>query len=731
MTQTVAPPVVDGSGDVERAVSDLAARIPSPLAPLARLAYNYLWSWTPGGGEVFAAVDAERWELCNNNPVRLLHESSSGALDRAAADAELSRRAQAVLEAIEAELHRPRMTGRATPEHPVAFLCAEFAIHRSLPIYAGGLGVLAGDILKEASDLALSMVGVGLFYRQGYFQQRMDQSGYQHEHWYPLDPERVPAALVHNTNGEPLTVAVPIRGRDVVVQVWRVNVGRVPLFLLDADRPENSRIDRWITSRLYVGDRASRLAQYALLGIGSMRALEAMGMDPSVVHLNEGHAALAPLELARREMAAGRDRHQAYAAARERTVFTTHTPVGAGNEGYETGEIAEVLSGFPEQVGLEFDSFLHLGRTHPDNPHEAFVMTPLGIKMSRAANGVSRRHGDVARQMWQPLFPERPVDTVPIGHVTNGVHIPTWLAPPMRELLDRYLPEGWIHRAADLETWQAVDNIPDEELWAVRTALRTNFVEYVRDRTVANRLARGDALWYVEAAERGFDPSALTIGFARRLAGYKRIYLLTLEPQRVISLLDKPEQPVQLVLAGKAHPQDEEGKRSAQGLFSFKTAPHVAERVTFLDNYSLNTASHMVAGCDLWVNLPRPPLEASGTSGMKAAVNGGLNLSVLDGWWAEAYDGTNGWALSGDVAFDHAVQDSRDAAALYDIVEHEILPMFYERDERGIPVRWLQRVRASLRTNGPRYSATRMMCDYIDNVYALQSSRTSNDAQGG
>ena len=545
MTQTVAPPVVDGSGDVERAVSDLAARIPSPLAPLARLAYNYLWSWTPGGGAVFAAVDAERWELCNNNPVRLLHESSSVALERAAADDELSRRAQVVLEAIEAELHRPRMTGRATPEHPVAFLCAEFAIHRSLPIYAGGLGVLAGDILKEASDLALSMVGVGLFYRQGYFQQRMDQNGYQHEHWYPLDPERVPAALVHNTNGEPLTVAVPIRGRDVVVQVWRVNVGRVPLFLLDADRPENSRIDRWITSRLYVGDRASRLAQYALLGIGSMRVLEAMGMDPAVVHLNEGHAALAPLELARREMAAGRDRHQAYAAARERTVFTTHTPVGAGNEGYDIAEIAEVMGDFPGEIGMDFDSFLQLGRTRPENPHEPFVMTPLGIKMSRSANGVSRRHGEVARQMWQPLFPERPVDTVPIGHVTNGVHMPTWLAPPMRELLDRYLPEGWIHRAADLETWQAVGNIPDEELWAVRTALRTNFVEYVRDRTVANRLARGDALWYVEAAERGFDPSALTIGFARRLAGYKRIYLLTLEPQRVISLLDKPDQPVQ------------------------------------------------------------------------------------------------------------------------------------------------------------------------------------------
>src|SRR6202011_6040148 len=370
-------------------------------------------------------------------------------------------------------------------------------------------------------------------------------------------------------------------------------------------------------------------AQYALLGIGSMRALEAMGLEPSVVPLNEGHAALAPLELARREMAAGRDRQQAYAAARERTVFTTHTPVGAGNEGYETGEIGEVLSGFPEQVGLEFDSFLHLGRTHPDTPHEAFVMTPRGIKMSRAANGVSRRHGEVARQMWQPLFPERPVDTVPIGHVTNGVHVPTWMAPAMRELLDRHLAEGGVTRAADPVTWAPIENIPDAELWALRCRLRAEFVEYVRDRSVATRLARSEDREMVAAAERGFSADSLTIGFARRLATYKRLYLLTLEPHRVAELIANAARPMQLILAGKAHPNDEEGKRSVQGLFTFKALAHAAERVAFLDNYDLGIAAQLVAGCDLWVNLPRPPLEASGTSGMKAVLSGGLNLSVL------------------------------------------------------------------------------------------------------
>jgi starch phosphorylase len=719
MTETAAPPAVDGSADLRAAAADLAARLPEPLRILARVAYNYRWSWLPGGREVFASIDPGRWEWLRNNPVRLLHEVSTASLERAAHDHVLLQHAARVHAAIEADLRRPGLPGRATPSHPVAFLCAEFAIHRSLPIYAGGLGVLAGDVLKESSDLGLSMIGVGLLYHQGYFQQRLDQSGYQLEYWLPLDPERVPAALVRNANGEVLTVSVPLRGRDVVVQVWRVDVGRVPLYLLDTQRPENSRMDRWITSRLYDGDRSIRLAQYALLGIGSIRALQAMGIDPSVVHLNEGHGALAPLEMARRSIAAGVDRHRAFSDARERTVFTTHTPVGAGNEGYETAEIAEVLGDFPEQAGIDFDGFLHLGRTRPENVNEAFVMTPLGIKMTRAANGVSRRHGATARQMWQPLFPERPVDAVPIGYVTNGVHLPTWMAPRMRELLDGALGEGWAHRADDPETWKGVDGISDEDLWAARTAMRAEFVAFLRDRSVASRLARGEPRWYVEAAERGFEPGAMTIGFARRLASYKRIGLLTLDPQRVADLLADATHPVQVALAGKAHPQDEEGKRSPQSLFSLKSMAHVAEKVTFLDNYGLGTAAWMVAGCDVWLNLPRPPLEASGTSGMKAALNGALNLSVLDGWWAEAYDGENGWALSGDIGLDHDVQDSRDAAAMYDLIQNVVVPLFYERDARGIPVGWLRMVRRSLRTVGPRFCATRMMRDYLRDAYLV------------
>jgi len=722
MTETAAQatPLRDGAAEMARAADDLASRLPGPMAAFARVAYNYRWSWTPGGGDLFAAVDPLRWDRSNRNPVRLLLDASSEALGRAASDARLMEQANAILAAIESDGARPPMPGRASPQRPVAFLCAEFAVHVSLPIYAGGLGVLAGDILKEASDMAVPMVAVGLLYRQGYFLQRMDRTGYQHEYWIPLDPERVPAVLVRNADGEPLTVSVPLRGRRLTVQVWRVQVGRVPLFLLDADRRENSRADRWITARLYESDRAIRLAQYALLGIGSMRVLEAMGMDPAVVHLNEGHAGLAPLELARRDIAAGADRHTAFAAARERTVFTTHTPVAAGNEGYDTAEITEVMGDFPAEIGMDFDAFLQLGRTRPENPHEPFVMTPLGIKMSRFANGVSRRHGEVARQMWQPLFPERPVDTVPIGHITNGVHVPTWVAPATRALLDRHLEKGWVTRAADPQTWAAIEDIPDAELWALRCRLRAEFVEYVRDRSVATRLARSENREMVEAAERGYSADALTIGFARRLATYKRLYLLTVEPQRVAKLIANEARPMQLILSGKAHPNDEEGKRSAQGLFSFKELAHAAERVAFLDNYDLGIASQLVSGCDLWVNLPRPPLEASGTSGMKSVLNGGLNLSILDGWWAEAFDGANGWGIPGDTVYDPSVQDSRDAAAFYDLLEHEVAPLFYDRGADGIPHGWVRRIKRSLRTNGPRFCATRMVQDYVDGASLLR-----------
>jgi starch phosphorylase len=698
----------DGREDVARAGAELAERLPEALAPLARLAYNYRWSWLPGGAELFRRVDGERFERMLHNPVRLLLEASSDALRRAADDGELVEQAQAAEALVRAELDR-------TPDAevgPVAFLCAEFGVHVSLPVYSGGLGVLAGDLLKEASDRALPLVAVGLMYGKGYFRQRIDGGGWQHEYWLDTDPELVPAALVTDADSRPLMISVPISGTEVSARIWRVEVGRVPLFLLDTDMPANGPVERWITARLYEADEQTRLAQYVLLGVGGVRALRALGIEPTVVHLNEGHAALAPLELARTL--------GSLEAARARTVFTTHTPVPAGNDTYPADAIAPLA----QAVGMATEDMVALGRTNPDDEHEPFGVTQAALRLSRAANGVSRRHGEVARAMWSDLWPGRAADEVPIGHVTNGVHVPSWIGEPMRELLDRHLGDRWLDRAADSETWTPVEEIPNAELWAARAHQRTELVAFVRERSVADRLARGDVRDYVRAAADAFDPDVLTLGFARRVATYKRLDLLTRDPERTLALLGG-EHPVQVVLAGKAHPRDEQAKLVLTRLFGLKYARIIAERVVFLDDYDLYTAARLVQGCDVWVNLPRPPLEASGTSGMKAAVNGALQLSVLDGWWAEAYEPgdadagvpANGWALPGDVDADHEGQDERDAAIFHGLLAEEVVPAFYDRDEHGLPVAWLARVKASLRSLAPRFCATRMLRDYLDGPY--------------
>jgi len=699
----------DGSADLQAAIATLADHVPEPLRPLARAAFDYAWSWIPGGRDVFTSIDPLRWEMSHENPVRFLHETAHDHLERAASDGEIVEGARALADALDA---RPTPDDDAT----TAFFCTEFALHRSLPIYSGGLGVLAGDILKEAADRRLGYAGVGILYRQGYFHQRIDPSGWQHEYWETLDPELLPAVLVTGPDGTPLTITVPIRGREVVTQIWRVNVGGVPLFLLDAQRFENEPIDRWITARLYVGDRRFRLQQYAMLGIGGMMAMRAMGREPDVVHLNEGHAALAPLELTRSFIDGGASWDEALRRARERTVFTTHTPIAAGNESYTAAEVVDVLGDLPARLGVDAKDVLALGRVHPEDAEEPFGMTPLGLRVSAAANGVSKLHGSVARGMWKHLYPDRSEADVPISHVTNGVHLPTWMAPPMRALLGRTLGPGWESRAADPATWEAIEEVSDEELWHVRCELRSSLVAYARERATADRLARGEPMEYVESAMRAFDPDILTLGFARRATAYKRLYLLTYDPVRALALLEGPRS-VQLLLAGKPHPQDEEAKRILQRLFELKWAPHVSERVAFLEDYDLRMGAHLVSGCDVWINTPRPPLEACGTSGMKAALNGGLHLSVLDGWWAEGFDGSNGWAIPTHAAHDDAAQDLQDAASLYDLIEREVLPLFYDRDERGIPRGWVAKMKASLRTNGPRFSAGRMLEDYARTMY--------------
>ena len=530
-------------------------------------------------------------------------------------------------------------------------------------------------------------------------------------------PERLPTVQVRDDGGGPLTLSFPFFGREVAFHVWRAEVGRVPLYLLDAELEENDPLDRWITARLYEGNPLTRLGQYGLLGLGTVRALRALGIEPGVLHFNEGHPALAALELAAEQVAAGTPTDDALAAARDRCVFTTHTPVPAGNETYETSSFLEAFAGLPGRLGIDEARFLDLCRTHQGSD-EWPGMTPLALRLSRRANAVSMRHGEVAREMWRPLFGDASADEVPITHVTNGVHLPSFLSPPMRALLDGHLGEGWLDRASDPETWAPVDAIPDEDLWAARNEARRLLVDYVKVKSVQDRLLRGEAPDDVMAVAETFAEDTLTLGFARRIATYKRLFLLTYDPERVRRILaDGP--PLQLVVAGKAHPLDDNAKQMLVDVFGLSESVGITSRVAFLENYDLSVAPPIVGGCDVWLNVPRPPLEASGTSGMKSAANGGLNLSVLDGWWVEGYDGENGWEIDGHApeGEDEAGQDARHANALYDLLEQQVIPLFHDRDADGIPRRWLAMVKHSLRTNGPRFSAARMVEEYAARIY--------------
>jgi len=708
-----------GAAEIAERVADLAEHLPDGLKPLASVAYNYRWSWLPGGEAVFREINPHRWELAGANPVRFLSDLWPSTRTHAESDAALKDRVRELAERMAADLARP-LTPHPSIPGPVAYMCAEYGIHASLPIYSGGLGVLAGDTLKEASDRGLELVALGLLYRRGYHQQRLDTSGRQLEYWITNDPKSLPMARV-SVDGEPLKLSVDIFGRETWFQVWRVDVGRVPLLLIDSEVPENDHVQRWYTARLYEGGRALRLAQYALLGIGGVRVLRALGIEPGLFHLNEGHPALAALEVAAQDIAAGTSTDEALARARERFVFTTHTPVPAGNETYGRDELMEALPDLHERLGLDEETFLGLFRTNPDAQDELVGMTQLAMRLSRSRNGVSALHGQVARRMWRPLFSKEDDEDVPITHVTNGTHLPTWLSEPFRALLDRYLDKGWEQRAGDRETWAPVKSIPNTELWQARCTARKQLIAYARQKSEIDRLQRGEQIEYVRSAATTLDAGTLTLGFARRLATYKRVYLLARDAPRAIGVLTG-EPPVQLIVAGKAHPQDEEGKDALRSVFALKRqSPELAKRLVVLENYDLAVARELVAGCDVWVNLPRRPMEASGTSGMKATFNGCLQLSVLDGWWAEAFDGSNGWAITSDEEGDPEAGDAHDAKAFYDLLEHEVIPLFYSRDDDGIPHGWCEKVKAALVTCAPRFTTTRMLDEYVEEIYSSGS----------
>ncbi len=703
--------------------------LPKPLRALERLAWNYWWSWAADGSGLFRDLDPTVWEFCEHNPRRLLDEISEFHLMQKAADPGYTARVERVSESFEQYMATPLQTfangtGEAISlEHPVAYFCAEYGVHNSLPLYSGGLGILAGDHLKSASDIGLPLVAVGLLYRFGYFRQRLTREGWQEEHYGESYPGEMPIYQVMDESGEPLFVEVLMRGRNVRAHIWRVEVGRVSLYLLDTNIPENEATDRLVTGHLYGGDRETRVVQEMMLGIGGVRLLRKLKLEPHVFHLNEGHSAFLTLELAR-ELTEGPQHlnfDDAAEIVRQRCVFTTHTPIAAGNDAFPASLIETCFGSYYEEaLGLTHDQFLDLGRVDTADDQEWYGLSPLAIKMSRSTNGVSLIHGEVSRELWLKLFPKgTAVASVPITSITNGVHAQTWVAPLIRSLYEKYVGPDWAEKAHDAEVWaRLVEKIPDGELWDAHSRLKQRLIAFIRHRSFHARAHRKESETYTEAARTMFAPDALTIGFARRIAGYKRWKLLLSDPERLMRLIDNKDRPVQFVFAGKAHPQDQGAKLTLQQLAIWKYDPRVMKRAVFLQDYDQEIARHLVQSVDVWLNVPRRPLEASGTSGQKVAMNGGLNLSILDGWWDEGYDGTNGWAI-GDagVVEDDAVMDVKDAESLYRVLEEEVVPQFYERDASGLPVRWVKMMKRSIETLLPVFNSDRMVDEYAHKIY--------------
>lgn len=697
--------------------------LPRRLARLPDLAYNLWWTWNPDAERVFSRLDGDAWEAAAHNPVLFLRQVGRRTLSAAARDRGYLELYDRVVAAFDEYMRRgqerwyPRL--QADPvQLPIAYFSTEFGLHESLPIYAGGLGVLSGDALKEASDLGLPLVAVGFLYNQGYFTQRISEDGWQEAQYANLDFPDLPVHPILDAEGAPLTVGVDLPGREVSACLWQVRVGRVSLYLLDTDIEANSTADRGLTGRLYTSDLELRIAQEIILGIGGVRALRALGYNPAVWHLNEGHSAFLVLERCRELVAAGRPFAAAAERVRATTIFTTHTPVPAGHDEFPLWLIDKYFGAYWGELGLGRDEFLALAR-HGQAWGEMFSMPILAIRMARQVNGVSELHGQVARRMWSFLWPERPTEQVPIAHITNGIHTRTWLARRMHQLYDRHLGPGWEDELDDPATWEAVDRIPDGELWAARRHLKRKLVAVIRERARRQWLASRVHPVQVLASGALLDPYALTIGVARRFATYKRAGLILRDPDRLLRLVHRPGMPVQIIFAGKAHPADEPGKHLIQQVYRFVKRSEAGGRLVFLEDYDMSLARTLLQGVDVWLNMPRRPNEASGTSGQKAAINGVLNFSVLDGWWREAYQEGIGWAIGdgGDGA-DPEAQDAADADSLYATLENEILPLYYlERSADNLPREWLARVKESIRTLAPRFSMRRMVKQYVQEMY--------------
>lgn len=696
--------------------------LPEPIERLEELAYNLWWSWNPEAATLFETLDPALWLRVNHNPVKLLRFISQERLNEAANDPAYLERYQRVMRAFDAYMNATdTWFARTFPDKadkPIAYFSAEFGLHESLPIYSGGLGVLAGDHCKTASDLGIPLVGVGFLYPQGYFQQRISADGTQEAIYEKINFEEVPVQPAKTPEGDDAYVSVELPGRTVTARVWKIQVGRVPLYLLDTDVDPNAPEDRELAARLYGGDNEMRLSQEIILGIGGVRALRVLGIEPVAWHMNEGHSAFLGLERVRELV---EEHGLSFAEAREAvaasTLFTTHTPVPAGHDAFTFDLIERYFYTYWPRLGLSREEFFALA--HHDLPWgPRFSMTVLALRLSAFHNGVSELHGHVSREMWQELWPGVPVEEIPIGHITNGVHFWSWIAPELAALFDKYLPTDWRDRIDDPAVWQALDAIPDEELWALRRQLKEQMIDALRARVTIQRTRHGQTSAELRHVAELLDPNALTIGFARRFATYKRATLFFRDLERAHAIITNSDRPVQIIFAGKAHPADEPGKALIKRITEISKMPGFKDRVLFVEDYDMHVARLLTHGVDIWMNNPRRPLEASGTSGMKAAINGVPNFSVLDGWWREAYDGTNGWPIGDEREYaSEEEQDDADARSLYETLENDIVPLYFDRDEEAVPHAWLQTVRASIRTVAPQFNTVRMLKEYVNLYY--------------
>jgi glycogen phosphorylase len=723
---TQVAPVVSEARTLDRFIAPAQER-------LWALARNLWWSWDHDCISLFRDLDPVRFRELNNNPISLLQEMPLADIERRARELMLHSRINYAYRRQQEYLQADRTWGASNAgvlrPRPVAYFSAEFGLHESIPVYSGGLGVLAGDHIKSASDLAIPLIGIGLFYGQGYFRQQLDSTGWQLEDYRQTDINQLPMEPAIGKDGVPVTIQIETRGGSIRAKVWRVKVGRCDLLLLDSNVEGNAPEDRELTSRLYGGDGRVRIRQELLLGVGGVRALKAMGVTPGVYHMNEGHSGFAVLEAIRTRMVEeGLTFDQAIPAVSREVVFTTHTPVPAGHDRFPADLLEEHLGPLRDGLGISHDRLMSLGRENPGDYHEGFCMTVVGLKLSRRANAVSSLHGEVSRAMWTGLYPGRNEDQVPIGHITNGVHVPSWLAPQMYRLYDRHLGAGWNEHSGDPRTWEGIESVDDGELWETHLSLKSRLLDFVRRRAIEQSARRRDPVETVQRLGGVLSPDALTIGFARRFATYKRANLILKDIERLAAMVNDPKRPVQFVFAGKAHPRDEPGKRVLQEIANLMRDRQFFEKFVFVEDYDINVGRFLVQGVDVWLNNPRRPLEASGTSGQKVVLNGGLNCSVLDGWWAEAYDGLNGFAIgTGRTHSNMDVHDQRDGDDLYRVLHDEIIPLFYQRDRDGLPRGWIKRMKRTIRTLGWRFSADRMVMDYTLKNYVPAAGGTSSD----